>query len=272
MKRVLNFINMLFLSILAVFFIFPFYWVATGSFKSKATAIEIPPQWFPTAATLESYKTLFVRNPAFVWLTNSIVVSLATMVLVCITSTLAGYVIAKKQFTGRALVFSLFVGAMALPKQVILVPLVRLVAQWNFHNSIAAIILPAVGWPFGIFLMKQFSETLPSELIEAADIDGCSELGIFFRIVVPLVKPGIAALAIFTFISAWNDYFLQLIMVNNINRLTLPLGVALLQLEDAINYGVLMAGATCAALPIVIVFIAFQKYFTQGITMGAVKG
>ncbi|MTL92621.1 ABC transporter permease subunit, partial [Turicibacter sanguinis] len=130
----------------------------------------------------------------------------------------------------------------------------------------------AVGWPFGIFLMKQFSQTVPNELLESAKIDGCSEWGIFTKIVLPLVKPGVAALAIFTFISSWNDYFLQLIFLNSRSNLSLPLGVATMQQEFSSNYGVIMAGAALASLPMVIIFVFFQKYFTQGITMGAVKG
>lgn len=161
---------------------------------------------------------------------------------------------------------------MALPKQVVLVPLVKQISFMGFHNTPWAVILPGVGWPFGIFLMKQFSETVPSELLEAAKIDGSNEFKTFLSIVVPIVKPGIGALAIFTFISAWNDYFLQLIMLNERKNLTLQLGLATLQGEFATDYGVLMAGAALAALPIIVIFIAFQKSFTQGITIGAVKG
>lgn len=120
--------------------------------------------------------------------------------------------------------------------------------------------------------MKQFSQTVPNELLESAKIDGCSEWGIFTKIVLPLVKPGVAALAIFTFISSWNDYFLQLIFLNSRSNLSLPLGVATMQQEFSSNYGVIMAGAALASLPMVIIFVFFQKYFTQGITMGAVKG
>lgn len=270
-QKVGNIISMTFLSILTVLFVFPFYWVVTGAFKNQKVTVQLPPQWFPTQPTIDNWVKLFI-NPAGQWFMNSIVIAGVTMALVCITSTLAGYVLAKKRFFGKATIFAMFVGAMALPKQVVLVPLVRLVSDWGFHNTLLAVILPAVGWPFGIFLMKQFSETLPNELLESAKIDGCSEIRTFTSIVIPLVKPGIGALAIFTFISAWNDYFLQLIMLNSKINLTLPLGVALMQQEFATNYGVLMAGATLASLPIVIVFIMFQKYFTQGITMGAVKG
>lgn len=269
--KMLDILGMTLLSIITIIFMFPFYWVVTGGFKSQATTVQLPPQWIPTQPTLENYVKLF-KNPALQWFYNSLIISLGTMVLVCIVSALAGYVLAKKKFYGRQLVFSLFVAAMALPKQVVLVPLVRLISSWGFHNTLAAVMLPAVGWPFGVFLMKQFSETLPSELLEAAKIDGSGELQTFIKIVLPIVKPGIAALAIFTFITAWNDYFMQLIMLNSKVMLTLPLGVATMQQEFATNYGVLMAGATFAAVPILVVFIAFQKHFAHGITMGAVKG
>lgn len=270
-KHIGEILGMGLLYIITIGFVFPFYWVVTGGFKSQKTTVQLPPQWFPTQPTMENYIKLF-KNPAWKWFFNSVVISLGTMILVCLVSALAGYVLAKKQFYGQKIIFGMFVAAMALPKQVVLVPLVRLISAWGFHNTLAAVILPAVGWPFGVFLMKQFSETLPSELLEAAKIDGSGEVQTFIKIVLPIIKPGVAALAIFTFITAWNDYFLQLIMLNTKTMLTLPLGVATMQQEFATNYGVLMAGATFAAVPILIIFLIFQKYFAQGITMGAVKG
>ncbi|MDL2324189.1 carbohydrate ABC transporter permease [Ruminococcaceae bacterium OttesenSCG-928-A16] len=262
---------MVMLCIVTIVFVFPFYWVITGSFKEQRVTIQLPPQWFPQNPTLDNYLTLF-KQPALKWFLNSFLVAFISMALVCFVSTLAGYVLAKKRFYGGKLLFGIFVAAMALPKQVVLVPLVRLVSAWGFHNTLAAAILPAVGWPFGVFLMKQFSETIPTEMLEAAKIDGCNEWQIFYRVVLPMVKPGIGALAIFTFISAWNDYFMQLIMLSSRENLTLQLGIATMQAEFATNYGVLMAGATFSAIPIVLIFIIFQKSFTQGITMGSVKG
>ena len=259
------------LLLVTIVFVFPFYWVVTGSFKEQRVTIKLPPQWFPLHPTLKNYELLF-KNPALQWFFNSVFIGLMTMAFVCIVSALAGYVLAKKHFPGRSLIFSMFVGAMALPKQVVLVPLVQLASAWGLHDSLWAVILPAVGWPFGVFLMKQFSETIPNEILEAAKIDGCSEFGIFKDVVLPVVKPGLGALAIFTFITAWNDYFMQLIMLNSRAKLTLQLGVATLQSEFSTNYGVLMAGATFAAVPIVLVFVLFQNSFTQGITMGAIKG
>ncbi len=268
---VFNVISMVLLTLVTLVFVFPFYWVVTGSFKTRIDTVTLPPQWWPTSPTMESWVRLF-KQPAWAWLFNSIFIAGITMILVCLVSTSAGYVLAKKRFYGRVFLFSMFVAAMALPKQVVLVPLVRQINFMNFHNTLWAAILPAIGWPFGIFLMKQFSETIPTELLEAAKIDGCNEVKTFTSIVIPMVKPGIAALAIFTFISAWNDYFMQLIMLNSRSKLTLQLGLATLQGEFSTDYGVLMAGAAFAAIPIIIIFVIFQKSFTQGITIGAVKG
>lgn len=265
-------ITLILLSILTIIFVFPFYWIMTGAFKSQPDTIKIPPQWWPSAPTLENFKQLLIQNPAGRWLFNSIFISLVTMILVCLTASLAGYVLAKKRFYGQKFVFSVFIAAMALPKQVVLVPLVRIINFLGIHDTLAAVILPLIGWPFGVFLMKQFSENIPGELLESAKIDGCGELRTFINIAFPIVKPGFAALAIFTFINTWNDYFMQLVMLSSRNNLTVSLGVATMQAEMATNYGLIMAGAALSAIPIVAVFLIFQKSFTQGITMGAVKG
>ena len=260
------------LSILTIIFVFPFYWIMTGAFKSQPDTIKIPPQWWPASPTMENFKQLLVQNPAWQWLFNSVFIALVTMLLVCLTSSLAGYVLAKKRFYGQKLVFTMFIAAMALPKQVVLVPLVRMINFMGIHDTLAAVILPLIGWPFGVFLMKQFSENIPGELLESAKIDGCGELRTFVSIAFPIVKPGFASLAIFTFINTWNDYFMQLVMLSSRSKLTVSLGVATMQAEMATNYGLIMAGAALSAVPIVAVFTIFQKSFTQGITMGAVKG
>lgn len=267
-----NVITIILLSILTIIFVFPFYWIMTGAFKAQGDTIKIPPQWWPENPTLDNFKTLLVQNPAGQWIINSVLIALITMLLVCITSSMAGYVLAKKRFYGQKLLFSLFIAAMALPKQVVLVPLVRIISWMGIHDTLTAVILPLIGWPFGVFLMKQFSENIPTELLESAKIDGCNEIRTFTSIAFPIIKPGFAALAIFTFINTWNDYFMQLIMLASRNKLTISLGVATLQAEMATNYGLIMAGAALAAVPIIAVFLMFQKSFTQGITMGAVKG
>lgn len=264
-------VSMIVLLLISIIFIFPFYWILTGAFKSQKVTVKLPPEWFPLSPTLVNFQKL-MQNPTMEWLLNSIFICLITMAIVCVASSMAGYVLAKKRFYGQTALFSMFIFAMALPKQVILVPLMKIVSFMGIHDTPWAVILPLCGWPFGVFLMKQFSENIPGELLEAAKIDGSGEARTFAEIVMPIVKPGFGALAIFTFINTWNDYFIQLVMLNSRAKLTISLGVATLQQEFSTNYGVIMAGAAMAAVPIVAVFLLFQNYFTQGITMGAVKG
>lgn len=289
--------------ILAILFTFPLYWIITGSFKPAKEINAKSPTWWPQTWTTKNYKTLMSKQKAPLWeieipfsryvnedgnatvissgptvpgairwLVNTVFMAVTAMLLTCFTSALAGYALAKKRFIGRSIVFTLIVCAMALPKQVILIPLLREMSGLKLYNTIWAVIFPIVGWPFGVFLIKQFAESVPSEVLEAATIDGASELRTFFQIVFPMIKPGVGALAIFTFINSWNDYFMQLIMLTSTRNLTISLGIAKLQGENSTDFGLIMAGAAVAAVPIIIVFLVFQKYFTKGITMGAVKG
>lgn len=280
--------------LLALAFAFPLYWIITGSFKTGRAINAAAPQWWPREWVLDNYRTLFSRQKAPLWelhipftnlavtgpslpaalrwLTNTVFMAVTSMLLTCVTAAMAGYALAKKRFAGRTLLFSLIVCAMALPKQVILIPLLREMSALNLYNTIWAVILPIVGWPFGVFLIKQFAEGIPGEMMEAARIDGAGEWKTFLSIALPMIKPGIGALAIFTFISSWNDYFMQLIMLTSTGNLTISLGIAKLQSENSTDFGLIMAGASLAAIPIITVFLIFQKYFTKGITMGAVKG
>ncbi len=287
-SRAYRIFSVVVLIFLAFLFIFPLYWILTGALKTPAAINSATPEWVPSELTLRNFQVLFSKRsaplfqlgalvgptvPAAIrWLINTVFMAVMAMILTCFTASMAGYALAKKRFLGRYLLFSLIVAAMALPKQVILIPLIREMSALGLYDNIWAVILPTVGWPFGVFLMKQFSEGIPGEMLEAARIDGASEAKTFFSIVVPMIKPGIGALAIFTFINSWNDYFMQLIMLTSSSNLTISLGIATMQAENSTDYGLIMAGAALAAVPIIIVFLVFQKYFTRGITMGAVKG
>ena len=259
------------LIMLAIFFLFPLYWIVTGSFKSAIDINAKVPVWFPMNPTMGNYDKLFAK-PAFLWLFNIVFISAMAMILTCITAALAGYALGKKRFYGRTILLTIIICAMALPKQVIVIPLAQEMKLLHMSDTLWAVILPTVGWPFGVFLMKQFSETIPNEILEAARVDGAGELKTFFSVVFPMIKPGIGALAIFTFVNTWNDYFLQLVMLTSEEKWTLPLAIANMQGEMSSDFGLIMAGAALASIPIIVVFIAFQKYFTQGIAMGAVKG
>ena len=291
-QKVYRVISFICVGILAFLFAFPLYWIITGAFKTGREINSTTPVWIPTEWDLGNFQRLFSKRsaplfdltfgkyiitgptvPAAIrWLINTVFMSVASMLITCLTAAMAGYALAKKRFIGRGVVFSLVVCAMALPKQVILIPLLREMSSLGLYDTIWAVIFPIVGWPFGVFLMKQFSEGIPTEMLEAARIDGASEARTFVKIVLPMVKPGIGALAIFTFINSWNDYFMQLIMLSSTSNLTISLGIAKLQAENSTDFGLIMAGAALAAVPIIIIFLIFQKYFTKGIAMGAVKG
>ena len=280
--------------ILAIFFTFPLYWIITGAFKAKAEIIAPQPSWWPQEWVLTNFQNLMSKRTAPLykftipftdlivsgpripgalrWLINSVFMSVMSMLLTCLTAAMAGYALAKKRFYGRGILFTLIVCAMALPKQVILIPLLREMSALGLYDTVWAVIIPVVGWPFGVFLLKQFAEGIPTEMVEACRIDGASEWRTFTDVMFPMIKPGVGACAIFTFINSWNDYFMQLIMLTANKNLTISLGIATMQGESSTDYGLLMAGAALASVPIIIVFLIFQKYFTKGITMGAVKG
>jgi len=292
--------------ILAFLFAFPLYWIITGAFKTKAEVMSTTPVWVPTEWVMTNFENLMSKRsaplfdmtfggwsislfgytfktakiaitgptvPAAVrWLINTVFMSVAAMLITCLTSAMAGYALAKKRFYGKTIIFSLIVCAMALPKQVILIPMLREMASLKLYDTIWAVIFPIVGWPFGVFLLKQFAEGIPTEMVEACRIDGAGEWRTFTDVMFPMIKPGVGACAIFTFINSWNDYFMQLIMLTSSKNLTISLGIATMQGENATDFGLLMAGAALTCIPILVVFIIFQKYFTKGITMGAVKG
>ena len=291
-SKVYKFVTYLFVFVMAFLFTFPLYWIITGAFKNGAEINARQPVWFPTEWVGVNFEKLFARRsaplfdfelfgyvitgptvPAAIrWLVNSVYMAVAAMLLTCLTAAMAGYALAKKRFYGKTILFSLIVCAMALPKQVILIPLLREMSALGLYDTIWAVIFPIVGWPFGVFLLKQFAEGIPTEMVEACRIDGASEWRTFTDVMFPMIKPGVGACAIFTFINSWNDYFMQLIMLTSSKNLTISLGIATMQGENSTDFGLLMAGAALASVPIIIVFLIFQKYFTKGITMGAVKG
>ena len=283
-----NYLSYAVIIIIGILFTFPLYWIITGAFKTGREINATVPVWIPSQWIIDNFTRLMDKRsaplftifgldgptvPAAIrWLLNTVFMSVASMLLTCITAAMAGYVLAKKRFVGRILIFTLVVCAMALPKQVILIPLLREMSALGLYDTLWAAIFPIVGWPFGVFLVKQFAEGIPTEMVEACRIDGASEWRTFTDVMFPMIKPGVGACAIFTFINSWNDYFMQLIMLTSNKNLTISLGIATMQGESSTDYGLLMAGAALASVPIIVVFLIFQKYFTKGITMGAVKG
>ncbi len=255
-----------------VFCLLPTYWMVTNSFKDISVMLKFPPEWFPSNPSLGNFEELVNDSMALAWAGNSLFISSTVTLLVIFLCSFYGYVFAKWTFIGRELIFWLIISTMMVPFQVIIIPLFLIMMKYRMLNTYWALILPGIFSPFGIFLMRQFIKTLPTEIIEAAKIEGCPNFGIYWRIILPLSKPGLAVLGIFTYMAQWNNFLWPLVVLNELKMYTLPVGLATLQLHAATDYGLLMAGATFAALPMFIVFFIFQRYFLRGITVGALKG
>ena len=218
-----------------------------------------------------NYRNLWKTVPYNRYFINSVFIATASTLLTLFFCSLGGYAFAKYQFRGQKILFGILLASMMVPFQVLLVPLFGLMYDMGWLNSYKAIIIPFSVGAFGVFLMRQFIVTIPSELIDAARIDGCSEFGIYYRIVLPIIKPALGALTIYSFLGSWNGYLWPLIILRDEAKYTLPIGLANLVGIYRQDYGMLMAGTLLSLMPIVILFLAMQREFVQGITLGSVK-
>ena len=262
-------------NIIVIFFaicsLFPLYWLVTSSFKNSVDVVKMPPDWFPKSFTLSNYVDVFNNQPAFKWAYNSIVVSLVATLALLIVSAMAAYAFSKLRFKGKNVIFIVFISSLMIPKEVMIVPLFRIIQDFGMVNTLSGMIWPNVATAFGVFLLKGFFDSIPDSLREAAKIDGASEFRIFFTIMLPLVKPGLGALFILNFVNVWNDYLWQLVVGQSETSKTLMVGIATLMQDLNPNFAYKMAGATVGAIPMLIIFVLFQKYFTRGITIGSDK-
>lgn len=262
-------------NIIVVFFailnLFPLYWLFTSSFKNSVDVLKMPPDWIPNNPTFDNYIEIFKNQPALRWTFNSIIVSMVSTILVVIVASLAAYAFSKLDFKGKNIIYLIFISSLMIPKEVMIVPLYRITESLNLANKLRGMIWPNVATAFGVFMLKGFFDTIPDSLREAAIIDGANELDIFRKIMLPIVKPGIGALFILNFVQVWNDYLWQLVIGRDKEMKTLMVGIATLMQDLNPNFAYKMAGATVAAIPMLIIFIFFQKYFTRGISIGGIK-
>ncbi len=260
-------------TILAVVTLFPVYWMVKGGFESIIGAMKIPPRLFPKVV-LENYLTIFTRYTIPRWYANSMIVAGGTTFLVVLCSCMAGYAFAKKQFPGKEFFFWLMLITMMIPFQVTLIPRYMMMRSLGLVNTYPGIFLPMACGAGSMFLSRQYMSTIPSELIDSAKIDGAGELRTFLLIILPISKPLVACLTIFTFCAAWNDFLWPLVMTTTDRMRTLPVAIAGISAmsSELINIGIAMAGATLVAVPMYIIFFSFQKYFVKGITLGGIKG
>lgn len=250
----------------------PFAWMLSSSLKGKDAIVAFPPRWIPEAPTLENFRELFEQLRFLGSFANSLIVALGATLLGLVLNALAGYAFAKFRFPGRERLFALLLATMMIPGQVTMMPVFMLLKQLGLLNSYTGLIVPTSASVFAIFLIKQFMESIPDELLEAARIDGCSELTIFTKIVVPLSKPVLATVALFTFMGAWNEFLWALIVMLDESKYTLPVALANLNGQHNTAWGLLMAGSVVVIAPVVIVFLFMQRYYVRGIATSGLKG
>jgi multiple sugar transport system permease protein len=267
------------LGVLAAVWLLPIVWVVVTSLKVNADIVKLPPEWIPWPVTAEHYHEVLFSSSrtarigrAFI---NSLVIALGTVVVVVATSAMAAYPLARMRFAGRDVVFTLLIGSLMIPNAVVLVPQYVLVQRLGWLSTFQGLIVPeaAMTFAFGVFLLRQFFLTMPGELEDAARIDGASAWQVFTRIVLPLSQPVLAALAIFAFRSAWNDFLWPLIAVNRPEMFPLPVALALLRSAySSESYGPIMAGAALSALPLLVVFVVANRRIVEGVRLSGLKG
>jgi ABC-type sugar transport system, permease component len=259
--------------LLVVIFIalLPFYWMIASSFKTPENIFSYPLQWIPNPINWQSYPTAWESQDFTRYFLNSTFVSVAITVGNLLFASLAGYSLAKFRYKGRNFLFLLILSTMMLPLEVTMVPLFLLIKQFDWQNSYQGLIVPFLVEGFGVFLMRQYLLGIPKDLIEAARIDGASELRIYAQIVMPLCKPALAALGVFTFREAWDMYIWPLIIISKDSLRPLPLGISLFMGENGTNWDQLMAVAAIGTLPMILLFFFLQRSFIQGIAITGLK-
>jgi multiple sugar transport system permease protein len=250
----------------------PLIWMVAASFMPAGQATTYPPHFIPRPATLENYRILFTRLDVARNVMNSVIVSFAATGLSTIINAMAGYAFAKFRFRGRDPLFRTMLAGLVIPAQVGMLPLFVIMKQLHLVNSYWAVIIPSMSSIFGIFLVRQYALSIPDELLDAARIDGASELAIFGRIVLPLLRPILVTFAVFMFMSVWNDFMWPLIVLSDDAKYTLPVALANLTGEHVQDTELMMAGAVVTLAPVLAAFLFLQRYYIEGITMGSVKG
>lgn len=250
----------------------PLVWMVLSSFKSQGEILSDPTSWLPTHLTLENYQQWFGPLNIGQYFTNTLVVTGATVAGNLVFCSMAGYALAKMDFRGRAVVFTLVLVTLMIPGVVTFIPMFVTVSKLGLLNTYASLFLPFLASPVGVFLMRQFIAGIPDSLIDAARLDGAGEARIFTAIIMPLCRAPLATLAILTFLASWNNFLWPLVAAQGQSTYTLPIALSLFSIgQNATNYGLLLAGATLVIMPVVAVFISLQRYFTQSLVSTGIK-
>lgn len=258
------------LILVAIVTITPFYWGVISSLREYSELFD-PKVWVDNP-TVENYLRLFTTTLFPRWLLNSSVIAVSHTLLVLFFCSLGGYAFAKYEFRGKGILFLVILGSMMIPIWVGIIPMFIWFAKLRLINTYWVLILPGSANAFGIFLMRQYIQGIPSEMMDSARIDGCSEFQIYYKIILPVIKPVLATLTIFTFLFSWNNFLAALIFMVTEEMFTVPVGLSALVGMQQPQYGMLMAGTFISVIPVIIIFLRMQKEFVAGLTLGAVKG
>lgn len=267
-----NRLTYIFLLFGSIFVLLPFIWMILTSFKdNKEIITKIPPTFFPDNFYIGGYKKVFEGAPFIRWILNSLFVAFCITIATVFTSSLVGYIYAKFQFFGKKISFVIILITLMVPFEVIMIPEYMIISRLHLLNSLSALIIPSLVSGFGIFLCRQFCESIPNDLIDAARIDGASEFGIFTRIIIPEIKPAISALTIFTFMGSWNNYMWPLIVINDTNKMPASLAIDFFNGVHRTQPSTVMAASVLIMIPILIVYLIFQKQFIEGLALTGMK-
>lgn len=268
-------VNYLFLSVVTLIVLLPFFWMFTTSLKDPNNIFLFPPQWFPNPIRWLNFIELFDRIPFHIQLFNSVYIATLTTVGTCIFGAMGGYAFAKMRFKAKNVIFLFLLSSIMIPTEATVIPLFVWMAKFKLINTHFPLIIPPMlgaGGMFGVFLMRQFFITVPDSLIEAAKIDGCGPVRTFFMIMLPLAKPSIASLSIYTFLNVWNEFLSPLVFLNSSKLFTVPLALSMLTDQVGTEWHLVMAGSVLTTLPLLLVFFFAQKQFIQGVAMTGIKG
>lgn len=269
-KRLVNEIAVILACVLCAL---PVLLIFLTAFKPDAEIIHFH-SLFPEHWTLENFRHILTESediPIFRWLGNSFLISGSITLLILVVDSLAAYALARLEVPGRRWIFAIILSTLMVPGQILLVPVYLILNQLHWLDTPLALIVPAGAGAFGVFLLHQFFKGVPRELEEAAELDGCSPLGIYWHIMLPISRPALATLAIFVFVGSWNDFLNPLVFLDSIDKYTLPVGVALFQSSYSDQYGLTLAASVICTLPIILVFLAFNKYIIKGIAAAGLK-
>lgn len=250
----------------------PLLWMVAASFMSPGEANSFPPRLLPARPTLGNYVELFTRLDLARYFLNSALVAVAATVISLLVNSMAGYAFAKLRFRGRERVFQVLLAALVIPGQVGMLPLFLMLKSMGLVNTMAGVVVPFMAGIFGIFMIRQYALSIPDDLLDAARVDGAGEYRIFWTIVLPVIRPILVTLAVFVFLSAWNDFMWPLIVLSDEAKYTLPVALASLSGEHVQDTELMMAGSVLTVLPVVILFVALQRAYIRGVMMGSVKG